>query len=72
MGRKDTLATLLGNNTLWEERYSVEMFDDNSAGDTVVMLEVLIDSAGDKKTSPRTIFPWLLAEDNPVISSGGA
>ena len=42
--------------------------DDNFAGDTVVMLEVLIDSAGDEKTSPRTIFPWLLAEDNPVIS----
>ena len=38
------------------------------AGDTIVMLEVLIDFAGDKKTSPRTIFPWLLAEDNLVIS----
>ena len=23
------------------------------------------------RTSPRTIFPWFLAEDNPVISSGG-
>ena len=67
-GEKITLAILLGNNTLWGERYSVEMFDDNFAGDTIVMLEVLIDSAGDKKTSPRTIFPWLLAEDNPVIS----
>ena len=55
---KITLAILLGNNTLWEERYSVEI-DDNSTGDTIVMLEVLIDSAGDKKTSPRTIFPWL-------------
>ena len=38
------------------------------AGDTVVTLEVLIDFAGGKKTSPRTIFPCLLAEDNPVIS----
>ena len=45
--------------------------DDNFAGDTVVMLEVLIDSAGDKRTLPTTIFLWLLAEDNPVISSGG-
>ena len=44
------------------------MLDDNSAGDTVVMLEVLVDSDGDKNISPRTIFPWLLAEDNPVIS----
>ena len=63
-GEKIILAILLGNNTLWEERY----FDDNFAGDTVVMLEVLIDFAGDKKTSSRMIFPWLLAEDNPVIS----
>ena len=55
------------------EQYSVgrEIFcwdDDNSSRDTIVMLEVLIDSAGDKKTSPRMIFPWILAEDNPVIS----
>ena len=42
--------------------------DGNSAGDTVVMLEVLLDSIGDKKTLSRTIFLWLLAEDNPVIS----
>ena len=65
-----TLVILLGNNTLWEERYSVEI-DDNSTGDTIVMLKVLIDSAGDRKTSPRTIFPWSLAEDNPVISWWG-
>ena len=32
------------------------------------MLEVLIDSAGGKKTLPRTVFPWLLAQDDPVIS----
>ena len=38
------------------------------AGDILVVLEVLIDFAGDKKTSSRTPFPWLLAEDNPVIS----
>ena len=31
--------------------------DDNSAGDTIVMLEVLIDSTGDEKISLRTIFP---------------
>ena len=67
-GEKITLATLLRNDTLWKERYYAEMLDDNSTGDTVVMLEVLIDSAGDKKTLPRTVFPWLLAEDNPVIS----
>ena len=42
--------------------------DGNFAGDTIVMLEVLIDFAGDKKTLSRTIFPWLTAEDNPVIS----
>ena len=70
-GRKFILAILLGDNTLWEERYSVGMLDDNSAGDTVVMLEVSIDFAGDEKTSPRTIFLWLLAEDNPVISWWG-
>ena len=54
-------------NTLWGEEYFAEV-DDNSAGDTIVMLEVLIDSAGGKKTLPRTIFSWLLAEDNPIIS----
>ena len=70
-GEKITLAILLGKNTLWEERYFAEMFDDNSAGDTIDMLEVLLDSAGDKKTSPRTTFSWLLAEDNPVISWWG-
>ena len=42
--------------------------DGKSAGDTVVMLEMLIDFVGDKKTAPRTIFSWLLAEDNPGIS----
>ena len=42
--------------------------DSNFAGDTIVVLGVLIDFAGDKKTLPRTIFLWLLAEDNPVIS----
>ena len=42
--------------------------DGNFIGGTVVMLEVLIDFAGDKKTSSGTIFPWPLAEDNPVIS----
>ena len=45
--------------------------DGNFAGDTIVMLEVLIDFAGDKKTLPRTIFPWQLAEDNLVISWWG-
>ena len=30
-----------------------------------------MDFAGDKKTPSRTLFPWLLAEDNPVISCYG-
>ena len=42
--------------------------DGNFAGDTIVMLELLMESAGDKKTSLGTIFPWILAEDNPFIS----
>ena len=69
--------------TLWGENYSSDLagveysvgreipcwnVDGNFAGDTNVMLEGLIDFAGDKKTLPRTIFPWVLAEDNPVIS----
>ena len=41
----------------------------NSAGDILVVLEVLKDFAGDKKASLTTLFPWLLAEDNPVISA---
>ena len=32
---------------------------------------MLIDFAGDKKTLLTTLFPWLLAEDNPVISCYG-
>ena len=35
------------------------------------MLEVLIDFAGDKETLSRMLFPWILAEDNPVISWKG-
>ena len=67
-GRKKYSSDLAG------EPYSVGRevlcwnVDGNFTGDTIVMLEVLIDFAGDEKTSPRTIFPWLLAEDNPVIS----
>ena len=52
-GEKIILAILLGNNTLWEERRFAEM--------------LMITPLG-MKISPRTIFPWLLAEDNPVIS----
>ena len=63
-----TLEILLGNNTLWEERYFAGMLMITSLGIPFGMLDVLIDSAGDRKTSPRTIFPWLLVEDNPVIS----
>ena len=33
-----------------------------------LLLEVLIDFAGDRETLSTTLFPWLLAEDNPVIS----
>ena len=66
-GEKLILAILLGNKTLWGEWYFAGMLMVTSLG-IPLMLEVLIDSAGDKKTSQRTIFPWLLAEDNPVIS----
>ena len=52
-GEKITLATLLGNSTLWEERYF--------ARNTVVMLEVLIDFAGDKKD---------FVEDDPSVAFG--
>ena len=31
----------------------------------------LMNSAGDRKISPGAIFPWQLAEDNPVISWWG-
>ena len=30
-----------------------------------------MDFAGDKKILSTTLFPWLLAEDNPVISCYG-
>ena len=42
---KIILAILLGNKTLWEEKYSVEMLMVTSLG-IPLMLEVLIDFAG--------------------------
>ena len=62
--------SLQGMNSVGKERYFAEV-DDNSAGDTIVELCWKINSAGDRKTSPGTIFPWQLAEDNPVISWWG-
>ena len=65
---KSTLVILLGSNTLWERGTFAGMLMVTSLGIPLIYLEVLIDFAGDKKTLPRTIFSWLLAEDNPVIS----
>ena len=61
------------SNDLAGKQYSVGreillLSVDNLLGDTLVVLEVLIDFAGGKRTSSRMTFPWLLAEDNPVIS----
>ena len=60
--------TPLGNKlgekiTLRGENYSSDL-----AGDIFAVSEVSINFAGDKKISSRTLFPWLSAEDNPVIS----
>ena len=74
LGEWITLQGEKYSNDLAGEQYSVgrEVLcwsaDGNFTGDTIVVLEMLIDFAGDKKTVPRAIFPWLLAEDNPVIS----
>ena len=74
LGEWITLQGEKYSNDLAGKQYSVgrEVFcwnvDGNFAGDTVVTLEVLIDFAGDTKASLTTLFPWLLAEDNPVIS----
>ena len=59
-------------NSVGKERYFAEV-DDNSAGDTIVELcwKICWTPLGDRKTSPGTIFPWQLAEDNPVISWWG-
>ena len=55
----------------------------NSAGDGLPLLVILNllriellfwerkNFAGDKKALSTTLFPWLLAEDNPVISWWG-
>ena len=53
---RSTLTILLGNNTLWGERYFAEMLTVTSLG-IPLLLEVLIDFAGGKKILPRTIFP---------------
>ena len=45
-GEKIILAILLGNNTLWGERYAVEMLMVTPLG-IPLMLEVLIDFAGE-------------------------
>ena len=56
------------------KQYSVgrEIFcwnvDGNFDGDTIVVLEVLIDFAGDRRLCRGRSFRGLLAEDNPVIS----
>ena len=74
LGEWITLRGEKYSSDLAGEQYSVGRevpcwnVDGNFAGDTIVVLEVLIDFAGDKKTVSRTLFSWLLAEDNPVIS----
>ena len=68
-GRKDILVTMLRSNTLWEEGCLAECWW--LAEDTLVVLGVLLDFAGDKRISSRTLFPRLSAEDNPVISCWG-
>ena len=74
LGEWITLRGEKYSNDLVGEQYSVGRevlcwnVDGIFVGDTMVVLEVLIDFVGDKKTSPRTLFLWLLAEDNPVIS----
>ena len=65
-GRKDTLAIMLGSGTLWGEGYSAELLI--TLLGIHLLLEVLIDFAGEKRILSTTTFPWLLAEDNPVIS----
>ena len=47
-GRESTLATMLGSDTLWEERYFAE-FMRITCWRYLVGLEVLINFAGDKK-----------------------
>ena len=44
---------------------------DNNLLGMSLLFEVLMDFAGDTKASLTTLFPWLLAEDNPVISYWG-
>ena len=65
-GRKDTLATMLGSNTLWEGDALL------SVDNNLLRMSCCIGSVDrlrwGKKTLSKTLFPWLLAEDNPVIS----
>ena len=57
---------MLGSNTLWEEGCLAELLI-SIAGDIFIVGSVDGLRWG-KKTLSRTLFPWLLAEDNPVIS----
>ena len=65
-GRKDTLATMLGSNTLWEGDALLSV--DSYLLGIFLLLEVVDGLRWGKNTSSTTFFPWLLAEDNPVIS----
>ena len=67
-GEKSTLAILLGSNTLWGERYFAEMLMVTLMGIPLMLEGINRLHWGIRRTLPRTIFPWLLAEDNPVIS----
>ena len=59
----------LRGNTLWEERHFAEMLMITPLGIPLLSsVGRLMNSAGDRKTSSGMIFPWQLAEDNPVIS----
>ena len=58
--------------TLWEEIHFAEVSMRTPLGIPLISFVRGFDELrwGIGRTSLRTIFPWQLAEDNPVISSG--
>ena len=63
------MKRLLYRVLLCGKRYFAEVLMGAPLGISLIYYgEDLMNSAGDRKTSSGTIFPWQLAEDNPVIS----
>ena len=73
VGEKNLLERLLCGEILCGKRYFAEVLMRAPLGIPLIGYVGEFDELrwGVGRTSPRMIFPWQLAEGNPIISSGG-